>query len=164
MTFATCGERALGQAARGRASAAATPFSWSLSTSKSTLTRGDAVELGDRVAHGGLEVVADRAAGRRQRDGDVDDAVGVDVDRADHLELDDVAPQLGIDDDLQRLADLVCVGMASLWQARRLKTDRRPEGTPRRLREERVLLLPARYEAGETFPVPRLSTGGPGEA
>ena len=69
------------------------------------------------------------------------------LDRADHPELDDVAAQLGIDDDLQRLEDLVSVGMGLIVAegGRRsdLKTDGRPEA-PRRLREERVLLLPAR--------------------
>ena len=44
MTFCTCGERALGQRRRGRASAAARPSRWSERTSKATLTRGHAVE------------------------------------------------------------------------------------------------------------------------
>ena len=51
------------------------------------------------------EVIANRAAGGRQRDHDVHHAVLVHVDRADHVELDDVAPQLGIDDALERLED-----------------------------------------------------------
>ena len=83
------------------------PFSASDSTSKSTFTPDDAVERADGVGDAGLEVAADRAAGRREGDGDVDDAVGVSVDRADHAERDDVLAQLGVDDGAQRLADLV---------------------------------------------------------
>ena len=45
-------------------------------------------------------------AGRRQRERDVDVA-GVDVDPVDQPELDEVKPQLGIDDVGQRLFDIV---------------------------------------------------------
>ena len=71
---------------------------------------GDAVELADRLGHAGLEVAADRAAGRRQRDHHVDHAVLVDLDRADHLELDDVAPQLGVDHGTEGVDYLVSGG------------------------------------------------------
>src|SRR6202020_1601559 len=45
--------------------------------------------------------------GRRQRDLYVDDAIGVDVDRTHHLELDDVASQLGVDHCAQGFGHLV---------------------------------------------------------
>ena len=141
-------------------------FSWSDRTSKPTLTRVDAVDAAHGVGDGGLEVALDRAAGGRQRDGDVDDAAVLDVDRADHLELDDVAPQLGVDDDLQRLEDLVSRGhgliVAGLLgrtrprcvpaRGRAVKDHQPARRARRRLREERVLHPPARYEAGEPYP------------
>ncbi len=120
--------------------------------------------------------------GGRQRDGHVDHAVGADIDRAHHVELDDRAVQLGVDHDLQRLADLVCAGHAAHcdkpgWGCRASRVDRvsdsagwtgirwltdikdpRAVGAARGSREERVLLLPAGYEAG------RLSACGPLQA
>ena len=48
-----------------------------------------ALELGDVLDDGLLEVVADRAAGGGQRDDDLDAAVVADLDRAHHPELDD---------------------------------------------------------------------------
>jgi hypothetical protein len=60
----------------------------------------DACDAAHGAVDGGLEVVLDRAAGGRERNRDVDDPAVLDLDRADHLELDDVAPQLGVDDDL----------------------------------------------------------------
>ena len=73
-------------------------FCWSVRTSKATLTAVTPSSALDGVGDAGLEVAADRAAGRRQRDHDVDHAAVADVDRAHHVELDDVAAQLGIDD------------------------------------------------------------------
>ena len=66
-----------------------------------------AVECGDGLRDGGLEVTLDRAARRSQRHGHVDDAVCADVDRSHHVELDDRAVQLRIDHDLERLEYLV---------------------------------------------------------
>ena len=62
----------------------------------------------------GLEVVADRAARSRQRDGHVDDAVGMDVDRADHLERDDVLAKLWVDYRTQRVGDLFSGGHVAI--------------------------------------------------
>ena len=73
---------------------------------------GHPVEDADGVGDGGLERVLDRAAGSRERDGDVDGPALLDLDRADHVELDDVAPQLRVDHDLQRLEDLISRGHA----------------------------------------------------
>ena len=70
---------------------------------------GHALERRDGPGYRGLEVALDRAAGSRQRDRHVDHAVAAELDRADHVELDDRAMQLGIDDDLERLEDLVPV-------------------------------------------------------
>ena len=75
--------------------------------------RADALDAAHGVGDSGLEVVLDRAAWGRERDGDVDGPAVLDLDRADHVELDDVAPQLGVDDDLERLEDLVSGGHGS---------------------------------------------------
>ena len=72
---------------------------------------GDAVELAHGVADRRLEGALDRAAGRGQRDGDVHHAAGVHVDRADHVQLDDVAPQLRVDDVPERVSDLLGAGI-----------------------------------------------------
>ena len=72
--------------------------------------RGHAFELGDVLGDGLFEVGADRAAGGGQRDDDLDAAVLLDLDRADHAQLDDRAPQLGVDDGAQLLGDLVFRG------------------------------------------------------
>src|SRR4029453_7853745 len=69
----------------------------------------NALEGADRLADGGLEVAADRGAGRGQRDGHAHEAVGR-IDRSHHLELDDGSPQLGVDDRLEGLQDLVARG------------------------------------------------------
>ena len=55
----------------------------------------------------------DRAAGGRQRDRDIDGPLLGDVNVANHPELHDVAVQLGVDDDLQRLEDLISRGHAT---------------------------------------------------
>ena len=67
----------------------------------------DAVDRERLAGHGLDEVVADRAARGRQRDGDGEDAAVGDLDRADHAELDDRLVQLGVDDPLERGEDLV---------------------------------------------------------
>ena len=105
----------------------------------------DAFELGDLLDHGLLEVVADRAAGGRQRDDDLDAAVVADLDRADHAELDDVLAQLGVDDRAGLLVDLF-----ACWHGRHVSEQgcrpERREAGPRAgfSREERLLLLLAR--------------------
>ena len=71
-----------------------------------------ALQSTDRLIDSGLEMTADRAARRGQRDDHVDDAVGVHLDRTHHLELDDVAAQLRVDDGAQRFSDLFCRGHA----------------------------------------------------
>ena len=91
-------------------------FSLSERTSKLTLTPVTPSSSRTACVDAGLEVAADRAAGGGQRDHHVDDAVLVDVDRAHHLELDDVAPQLGVDDGSQRVDYLFLVGMGSFKQ------------------------------------------------
>ena len=69
--------------------------------------RGHAVQLGDLLGDRLFEVGADRAAGGGQRDDDLDPAALLDLDRADHAQLDDRAAQLGVDDGAQLLGDLV---------------------------------------------------------
>ena len=91
----------------------------------------DAVERADGLRDGGLEVALDRAAGRGQGNGHVDDAVGADVDRAHHVELDDRAVQLGVDDDLEGLRDLVVGGHPGHCDKDRRRGRRRAE--PERL-------------------------------
>ena len=113
---------------------------------------GHALEGADRLCHGGLEMAADRAARRGQRHGDVDDPGGVmDRDRADHVELDDGAPELRVDDRLQGLGDLL-----SRRHEHRdsrssdppcLKTVGAAETAPT-IEGGEVLLLPAKYGAG----------------
>jgi hypothetical protein len=68
----------------------------------------------NRLRDAGLEVVADRAAGGRQRDHHVDYAVLVDVHRADHLQLDDVSPELGVDHVAERVNYLISGGHESI--------------------------------------------------
>ena len=115
---------------------------------------GDAGERADGVRDGGLEVAADRAAGSGQRDGDVDRPVGAGVDRPDHAELDDVLPQLGIDDALERLEDLVMGGHA-IHSGKRVAVPRSGRAEPRTGRPwatrslgRRGTALPARYVTG----------------
>src|SRR4029079_8641877 len=93
--------------------------------------RGDAFDAADSVSNSGLEMVLDRAAGGRERDRHIDGPTVADLDRADHLELDDVAPQLGGDDDLQRLEDVVSGGHGPHCRRRgaALNTTAVPEGT-----------------------------------
>ena len=68
---------------------------------------GYPVQLGDLFGDGLFEVGADRAAGGGQRDDDLDPAVVADLDRANHAQLDDRAPQLGIDHGAQLLGYLI---------------------------------------------------------
>src|SRR6476646_10604204 len=71
---------------------------------------GHAFELGDLAGDGLFEVGADRAAGGGQRDHDLYPAVLLDLNRADHAQLDDRAPQLGVDDGAQLLGYLILGG------------------------------------------------------
>jgi hypothetical protein len=73
--------------------------------------RRDAVQLRDALRDGLLEVVTNRAAGRGQRDDDLDAPVLLDLDRADHAEVHYRAPQLGVDDLAQPLGDLLVGGL-----------------------------------------------------
>ena len=57
-----------------------------------------------------LEVVAHRALGDRQRQTDRDGAVGVDIDRSDHAQVDEIASQLGVDDTSQSLVNVIDFG------------------------------------------------------
>ena len=95
-------------------------FSGSESTSKLEVDAGDALHPANRLVDPGLEVTADRAAGGRQRDHHIDDAVGMDIDRAHHLELDDVTAQLGVDHGAQRLGHLV-FGRHAIHSSRRAR-------------------------------------------
>jgi len=100
-------QRSLGQAA----AAAELPLQRALLATAEHVERDvhlrDSTERGDGLGDGGLEVVADRAARGGQRHHDRDAAVVVDVDRADHAQLDDRAAQLRVDDGLERLEDLL---------------------------------------------------------
>ena len=79
---------------------------------------GDPVDGGHRLRHAGLEMAFDRAAGGRQRDRDVHGTLLVDLDGTDHPELDDRSVELRIDDDLQRLEDLVSRGHGPHYRRR----------------------------------------------
>src|SRR6185503_14612885 len=101
-----------------------------------------------------LEVAADRAAGGRERDHDVDGPVGAGLDRPDHLELHDGATQLRVDDGGQRLEDLVTGGHA-IHSGKRVAVP--PAGGPEsrtgrpwatRSLGRRGTALPARYVTG----------------
>ena len=70
------------------------------------LDRGHPLERGDLLGDRLLEVRADRAARRGQGDDDLDPAVVADLDRAHHPQLDDRAPQLGVDHGAEALGDL----------------------------------------------------------
>ena len=60
------------------------------------------------------------------------------LDRAHHVELDDRAVQLGVDDDLERLCDLFAWARGPLWQTagpfRARKPDTRPASPPKDLK------------------------------
>jgi hypothetical protein len=103
---------------------------------------GHALEGADGGADGVLEVAADGAAGRGQRDGDVDRPVGARVDRPDHLELHDGATQLRVDDGGQRLEDLV-TGGHGIHSGKRVAVPRAGGPDPRRMRERAARGRPA---------------------
>ena len=112
-TLATCASAPSGRPL-GRPSVRCRPcFSWSDRTSKPTLTAVTPSTALTALVDAGLEMAFDRAAGGRQRDRDVHGPLLGDVDGADHPELHDVAVQLGVDDDLQRLEDLISRGHAA---------------------------------------------------
>ncbi len=71
------------------------------------LDRGDAGEPGQPAADVPLDLAAQRAAGDRQRHLDVDGPVRVDLETADHAEVDDVRAQLRVDHCPQGVAGLI---------------------------------------------------------
>jgi hypothetical protein len=66
---------------------------------------GDTEPL-DLLDHGGLEVVADRASGRGERDDHVHGLVVGLLDRAHHSERDDVLAELRVDHASEGVLDL----------------------------------------------------------
>src|SRR5215212_3292079 len=68
----------------------------------------DAVELGDELDDLLGDLRPDRARGRGEGEGHVDTAAG-DLDAVDEAELDEVEPQLRVDDVAQRLGDFLFV-------------------------------------------------------
>jgi hypothetical protein len=107
---------------------------------------GHALECGHVLRHRLLEVGANRAAGRGQRDDDVHLAGLVDVDRAHHPEVDDRPPQLGVDHGPEGLGDLFLRGHAPILAKRGSRSRKeidRPLGPVDRGGE--VAVLPARY-------------------
>ena len=110
MTFATWASAPSGSPPARPSLRCSAPFSWSERTSKPTLTR---------VTPSSARTASATAVWKWLRIGQpgvVSETVTsttpsvVDVDGPDHLELDDVAPQLGVDDGLQRLEDLLSRG------------------------------------------------------
>ena len=85
-------------------------FSSALMTSKWSADRADTLDGPDGPLHLILERGAHRAAGDSERDRDLDAAVVVDGDVADHVELRHGPVQLGVDDRLERRQDRVAVG------------------------------------------------------
>src|SRR5215204_4353574 len=78
----------------------------------------DALELPDELAHLLRDLRADRAGGRRQREGDVR-LVALDLDVVDESERDEVEAELGVDYLLERLVDVVfCRGSCRHAQRR----------------------------------------------
>jgi hypothetical protein len=98
---------------------------------------GDPLDRLHVLHDGGLEVVTDRAPRRGQRDLDGDLAAFAHVDRADHVQLDDVVVQLGVDDGTERIDDLI----SRRHGVSVTKGRRGARGRPV-VREERVLLSP----------------------
>src|SRR6266536_792071 len=72
----------------------------------------DAVERGHLLHHSLLEVGADRAAWRGERDDHLDATVVQDLDRADHAEVDDALAKLGVDHRAQGFGHLFLAGHA----------------------------------------------------
>ena len=72
-----------------------------------------ALELVHGLRNAGLEVAPDRATRRRQGDHHVNHPVRMHIDRPDHLQLDDVAPKLGVDHRAQGTNHLVLGGHGS---------------------------------------------------
>ena len=105
ITLLDLGQRTLGQAAAAEL-AAQRRLLVAGEHVEADVDAGDAVELAHGLRDAGLEVAADRAAWGGQGHHHVHHAVGVDVDRPHHLQLDDVAPQLGVDDRAEGLGDL----------------------------------------------------------
>ena len=68
----------------------------------------DALDLADELLHLLGDLRPDRARGGRQREGDGHRAA-VDLDAVDEPELDEVEPQLGVDDVAERLGDFLFV-------------------------------------------------------
>jgi hypothetical protein len=66
-----------------------------------------ALERGDGAVDAALDLVAQRAPRHGEGDQDTDAAVGADVDRAQHAEVDDRAVQLGVLHGAQCVDDLV---------------------------------------------------------
>ena len=101
-----------------------------------TVTSADAGHGADVHPHLRLEVRLERAAGNREADRDVH-VLAVDVDRVDHAELDDIAPQLGVDDLRERGLERVGGGArhdgmlpGMLWRTR-VRADAKQGGDPR---------------------------------
>ena len=90
-------------------------------TSNASEVERDAGERADEARDLLLERVAERAAGDRQRDRDVHVAA-LDPDVADHVELRHGPAQLGVDDLLERLEDVVAgdhgASVARQWRGR----------------------------------------------
>ena len=153
MTFWTAASEPSGRPPGRPSFALSAPFSVSERTSKPRLPVHDALDTRDRLDHGGLEVALDRATGGGQGDGDVDDAGVLDGDRPDHLELDDVAPQLGVDDGLERFADLGLGRHGSKDRDGGVKDRRGAQYCDAPTAEGgEVLLCQARYEAWQPYP------------
>src|SRR5262249_19559794 len=128
---------------------------------------GDALERRDVGGDGLLKVVADRAAGGGERDDDLDLAVLEDLDRADHAELDDVAPQLRVDDLAEGLGDLL-VGRKSHAHSLTTRSEKKIDRPLWPVdREERLLFCPPGWTASpgarqpQAAPRAKRTTRGP---
>ena len=110
--------------------------------------RGHAFDRAHRLVDVGLEMAFDRAAGGRQRDRHVDGPKLGDVNGTDHPELDDRAVELGVDDDLQRLEDLISRGHATYCRRTGLRGRQGRAARAAQAREHRpaARLEPARLE------------------
>ena len=86
----------------------------SVQVMRTSVTPGSAAGAGAHVA---LELGPQRAARRGEGDGHGDHAVAVDLRRAGHAEIDDVAAQLGVDDAAQGPQDVLGGRRAHLCRA-----------------------------------------------
>ena len=115
-------------------------------------------QAGDLLLHRLLEVRADRAAGRGQRNDHVHAALVGLLDRANHAERHDVLAQLGVDDAAQGFLDLFSGRHLPCIVAGRPSKKANDARRRRRLREERYCTT-GEICGRQSFPIRSLRAG-----